>query len=93
MTGTTAGPTGTGRTAGLFLLLLILMLPPDAFGHGIAGKRFFPTTFEVDNPFISDEFSLLCNSIKMNNEAGGAADRYFDPWNSLFQTHLSPISA
>ncbi|HMK43790.1 MAG TPA: hypothetical protein VK445_06595 [Dissulfurispiraceae bacterium] len=47
------------------------MIPSTTFAHGVAGQRFFPTTFAVDDPFISDEFSLLYNSIKMNDEAGG----------------------
>jgi hypothetical protein len=42
-----------------------------SFAHGVAGQRFFPTTFAIDDPFILGEFSLLYNSIKMNDEAGG----------------------
>jgi hypothetical protein len=45
-------------------LLLGLMLPVSSWAHGFAGKRFFPTTFQVDDPFISDEFSILFNHIK-----------------------------
>jgi hypothetical protein len=36
----------------------------NSWAHGFAGKRFFPTTFEVDDPFISDEFSVLVNRSK-----------------------------
>jgi hypothetical protein len=53
------------------LVALTSTLPAASFAHGVAGQRFFPTTFAVDDPFISDEFSVLYNSIKMNNEAGG----------------------
>ncbi|MGE5172827.1 MAG: hypothetical protein ACM3MD_03250, partial [Betaproteobacteria bacterium] len=53
------------------VLVFALLLPLTAFAHGLAGKRFFPTTFAVDDPFISDEFSVLYNSMKMNDEAGG----------------------
>jgi hypothetical protein len=35
--------------------------PLSAWSHGFAGKRFFPTTFKVDDPFVSDELSLLYN--------------------------------
>jgi hypothetical protein len=42
----------------------ILAFPVTPRAHGIAGKRFFPTTFEVDDPFISDEFSVLVNRNK-----------------------------
>jgi len=45
-------------------LLSILLMPVYASAHGFAGKRFFPTTFQVDDPFISDEFSVLFNRIK-----------------------------
>jgi len=53
------------------LLTIITVIPSTSFAHGVAGQRFFPTTFAVDDPFISDEFSVLYNSIKMNDEAGG----------------------
>ncbi len=45
----------------MFSLASILVVPQNSYTHGIAGKRFFPTTFEVDDPFISDEFSVLVN--------------------------------
>ncbi len=53
------------------LLALSLLLPQASWAHGIAGQRFFPTTFAVDDPFVSDEFSLLYNRIRMNDTAGG----------------------
>jgi hypothetical protein len=55
----------------LSILMFIVALPATSFSHGVAGKRFFPTTFAVDDPFISDEFSALYNYIKMNDETGG----------------------
>jgi hypothetical protein len=45
-------------------LAIILFMPVSSWAHGFAGKRFFPTTFQVDDPFISDEFSILINSAK-----------------------------
>lgn len=51
------------RSLGL-ALLLILMMPASSWAHGFAGQRFFPTTFQVDDPFISDEFSILINRVK-----------------------------
>ncbi len=60
------------RQARVFALVMIATaLPMTAFAHGVAGQRFFPTTFAVDDPFISDEFSVLYNSREMNGEAGG----------------------
>ncbi len=49
----------------------VLLIPLSAGAHGIAGKRFFPTTFAVDDPFVSDEFSVLYNFMKMPGDAGG----------------------
>jgi hypothetical protein len=45
-------------------LAIIMLLPVSSWAHGFAGKRFFPTTFQVDDPFIGDEFSILFNQIK-----------------------------
>ncbi len=53
------------------VLVFVLQVPLVAFAHGVAGQRFFPTTFAVDDPFISDEFSVLYNSLTANDEAGG----------------------
>jgi hypothetical protein len=47
-----------------FALLFIVMVPASSWAHGFAGQRFFPTTFQVDDPFISDEFSVLINRVK-----------------------------
>ncbi len=52
------------RRASCFSLFLILLLPVSSWAHGFAGQRFFPTTFQVDDPFISDEFSVLINHLK-----------------------------
>jgi len=49
-------------------LLLILLMPASSWAHGFAGKRFFPTTFAVEDPFVSDELSLLFNHIKEPGE-------------------------
>jgi len=52
------------------LLSVVLSAPGPASAHGIAGNRFFPTTFAVDDPFISDEFSLL---VHHNRQSGDQA--------------------
>jgi hypothetical protein len=44
--------------------ILILITPVSSWAHGFAGQRFFPTTFQVDDPFISDEFSILIGRSK-----------------------------
>ncbi len=53
------------------MVVALVIIPAVSYAHGVAGQRFVPTTFAVDDPFISDEFSVLYNSIKMNDEAGG----------------------
>lgn len=52
------------RLAWGLALVFVLVMPVSSWAHGFAGKRFFPTTFQVDDPFISDEFSILLNHIK-----------------------------
>lgn len=46
------------------VFVIILFIPALSWAHGFAGKRFFPTTFQVDDPFISDEFSILVGRSK-----------------------------
>lgn len=59
------------RRISLWLLVAFLLaatylfLPASSWAHGFAGQRFFPTTFQVDDPFISDEFSILINRVKL----------------------------
>ena len=54
-------------TLGLTLSFVLLMSQTSS-AHGIAGKRFFPTTFTVDDPFISDEFSVLIHRSKQSGD-------------------------
>lgn len=46
-----------------FLTLVLILMPVCTWAHGFAGKRFFPSTLSVDDPFISDELSFLFNYI------------------------------
>lgn len=39
-------------------LLLLLLAAERALAHGTAGKRFFPATLAVEDPFVADELSL-----------------------------------
>src|SRR5690242_16669321 len=43
-------------TLALSSLLLAGAVPAGA--HGLAGKRFFPSTIAIDDPFVSDELTL-----------------------------------
>jgi hypothetical protein len=38
--------------------LVLGVWPALAAAHGLAGKRFFPSTLTIDDPFVSDEISL-----------------------------------
>jgi hypothetical protein len=68
------------------------IIPSTSFAHGVVGQSFSPTIFAVDDPFISDEFSLLYNSIKMNDQAGGPEFR-LHRWMSAIRNASCLISA
>ncbi|HMK57392.1 MAG TPA: hypothetical protein VK448_12210 [Dissulfurispiraceae bacterium] len=61
----------------LFVVIFFspIFAPRNASAHGIAGNRFFPTTFTVDDPFISDEFSLL---VHHNKQSGDPSSKQTD---------------
>src|SRR5262249_9023381 len=40
------------------LLIIAVVFPRPAAGHGFAGARFFPATLSTDDPFVNDELSL-----------------------------------
>jgi hypothetical protein len=52
----------------LYAALIVLSTPVVLWAHGFAGKRFFPTTLTIDDPFVSDELSFLVNHIKEPGE-------------------------
>ena len=45
-------------SAALAAALALCAWPALAGAHGLAGKRFFPSTLTIDDPFVSDELSL-----------------------------------
>ncbi len=50
---------------GFMCIGMLLTVAGVASAHGLAGKRFFPATLAVDDPFVSDELSLpLVSHIK-----------------------------
>src|ERR1700686_4258023 len=50
-----------------------------AFGHGLAGKRFFPATLVTDDPFVADELSLpTISTIKTPASGDAPATRETD---------------
>ena len=42
----------------LVAVLCLATWPALASAHGLAGKRFFPSTLTIDDPFVADELSL-----------------------------------
>ncbi|HYA21469.1 MAG TPA: hypothetical protein VEG25_12620 [Burkholderiales bacterium] len=77
---------------------LILVGTSQAWPHGFAGKRFFPATLAVDDPFISDELSLEMNHIRepdqVSNEFSVAYSKRITPdfgfeFSEAYQ-HLEP---
>lgn len=50
---------------------VVLSMPLLSWAHGVAGKRVFPPTLSIEDPFVSDELSFLFNSIK---ESGGGGE-------------------
>jgi hypothetical protein len=51
-----------------FSMLMMLSTPVLVWSHGVAGKRFFPTTLTIEDPFVSDELSFLVDYIKEPGE-------------------------
>jgi hypothetical protein len=45
-------------TAALAAALALCAWPALAGAHGLAGKRFFPSTLTIEDPFVADELSL-----------------------------------
>ena len=50
----------TGKTlfACLLVVALVFATLGSAHAHGLIGKRFFPATLAIDDPFVADEMSL-----------------------------------
>jgi hypothetical protein len=42
----------------------MVLAPGTGWGHGVVGKRFFPTTLTIEDPFVSDELSFVVEHIK-----------------------------
>jgi hypothetical protein len=55
-----------------------IIFPSNTEAHGFAGKRFFPATFAVDDPFVSDEAGVLLSNSKGPNGDGTSTDIAMD---------------
>lgn len=47
-----------------------LLFAGGALAHGVVGKRFFPATLTIDDPFVADELSLPTYSYQKFNGSG-----------------------
>jgi hypothetical protein len=50
--------------------LVLALLTSPAGAHGLAGKRFFPSTLAIEDPFVSDELTLP-NVLHIKRPASG----------------------
>lgn len=48
----------------LVLGIAMLAVPVSGWAHGVVGKRWFPSTVVVEDPFVSDEASFVVSHIK-----------------------------
>ncbi|MBI2902787.1 MAG: hypothetical protein HYY12_04275 [Candidatus Methylomirabilis oxyfera] len=55
---------GYSASALLLSAAIIVLAPSAGWGHGVVGKRFFPTTLAIEDPFVSDELSFVVGHIK-----------------------------
>ena len=45
-------------------IAVVVAVPVTGWAHGVVGKRWFPSTVVVEDPFVSDEASFVVNHIK-----------------------------
>jgi len=45
-------------------MAIVIVVPAAGWAHGVVGKRFFPATVKVEDPFVSDEASFVVSHIK-----------------------------
>ncbi|WP_039014114.1 hypothetical protein [Cupriavidus sp. IDO] len=86
------------RTASARLALSLLMLAgagglssAPAQAHGVIGKRFLPATITVDDPFVSDEASLVVGHRKLpQEESAGAAEIDMTTFSTELSKRITP---
>ncbi len=45
-------------------IAIVIVVPATGWAHGVVGKRWFPSTVTVEDPFVSDEASFVVSHIK-----------------------------
>jgi hypothetical protein len=63
---------------GCACFLVLVAWGGDAFAHGFAGKRFFPATLAIDDPFVADELSLPTVSYVKSADGSKETDFEFE---------------
>ena len=56
-------------------VLLLCLLPVASWSHGVVGKRFFPSTLAIEDPFANDELSLVGSHIREPGEGDKPSTR------------------
>jgi hypothetical protein len=55
-------------------LLVVLLFTSSTSAHGVSGKRFFPATIIVEDPFVADELSVPTVSYLKNGDENQEVD-------------------
>jgi hypothetical protein len=81
----------TFRLLAALAALAVIGLPATlCHAHGLIGKRFFPATLAIDDPFVADELSLpTISHIKLRGDEESPATRETD-FSAEFSKRLSP---
>lgn len=58
------------RKSILIGIFAVSLIPVHVWGHGFAGRRFFPATLTFDDPFVLDEFGVTANHFKAPGDSG-----------------------
>jgi hypothetical protein len=78
------------RFAALTALAVLGLTATAAHAHGLVGKRFFPATLGIDDPFVADELSLpTISHIKLRGDGSDPATRETD-FSVEFSKRLAP---
>jgi hypothetical protein len=49
-------------------IAVVIALPNAVWAHGVVGKRWFPSTLAVEDPFVADELSTVVEHIRGSEE-------------------------
>ena len=72
---------------------MIALTASSAQAHGLVGKRFFPATLAIDDPFVADELSLpTISHIKLRGDDESPPTRE-TTISAEFSKRLSPRSS